>query len=63
MTYVTARAAAFSHTGIRTHKFAVDSSGVVRVWDSVAAHYTTCHSLSESAQRRIRTLAAASRNR
>jgi hypothetical protein len=24
------------------------------VWDSVAGHYTTCHSLSERAQKRIR---------
>lgn len=59
-TIITARARAFSREGVREHRFAVDAHGTVRVFDSVAGHYTTCHSLSESAQRRIRRLAAAS---
>lgn len=31
--------------------------GLIRVWDSVAGHFTTCHSLSNSAKTRIRKLA------
>lgn len=54
---ITARAKAFSNEGIKTHKFSVDADGTVRVWDSVAGHYTTCHSLSKSAEARIRKLA------
>lgn len=30
------------------------SDGTVSVWDDVAGHYTTCHSLTESQQRRLR---------
>lgn len=56
-TEITARAKAFSNEGIMTHKFSVEADGTVRVWDSVAAHFTTCHCLSESAQDRIRKLA------
>lgn len=51
----TARAKAFSDEGVREHKIKVDSDGTVRVWDSVAGHYTTCHSLSVGAQRRLVT--------
>lgn len=54
---VTARAKAFSGESIRTHKFMVSADGDVRVWDSVAGYYTTCHSLSIGAQRRIRRIA------
>lgn len=57
-TEITARAKAFSNEGIKTHKFSVDADGAVRVWDSVAGHYTTCHSLSKSAEARIRKLAS-----
>ena len=52
------RAKAFTGEGVRSHKCMVDTDGTVRVWDSVAGHYTTCHSLSVAAQRRIRRLAA-----
>lgn len=31
--------------------------GLIRVWDSVAGYFTTCHSLSESAKKRIRNIA------
>lgn len=54
---ITARAKAFSGHGIGTHRFAVDADGTVRVWDPIAGHYTRCHSLSSSAERRIRRLA------
>ena len=32
-------------------------SGVVRVYDDVAGHYTTCHALSPRTQARLRRLA------
>ncbi len=54
---ITARCRAFSGQSIQTHRCMVSADGTVRVWDSVAGHYTTCHSLSESAQQRIRRLA------
>jgi len=57
-TELTARAKAFSAEGIRTHRFQIDGK-TVRVWDDVAGYYTTCHSLSKSAVRRIIKLAAA----
>jgi hypothetical protein len=57
-TKVTARAAAFAGQGVREHRFLVDTDGTVRVWDSIAGHYTACHNLSDAAQRRIRKLAA-----
>lgn len=51
---VTVRNAFAAETGAyRAH---VDADGTVRVWDSVAGHYTRCHSLTPaqvaSAQRR-----------
>lgn len=54
---VTARAKAFSSQPAKTYKFSVDEKGTVRVWDSVAKHFTTCHSLSHKAEARIRKLA------
>lgn len=51
---ITIRAKAFSSQGVRSHKIAVDMlSGIVRVWDAIAGHYTTCHSLSRNAHQRI----------
>lgn len=54
---ITIRAKAFSGEGVRTHQVQVDGS-TVRVWDSVAGHYTLCHSLSKAAQRRAIKAAA-----
>ena len=34
------------------------SDDAVRVWDPVAGHYTRCNSMSQSAEKRIRKLAA-----
>lgn len=48
---ITARAKAFSGEGVRVHRMWVDD--VVRVWDSTAGYYTTCHSLSKAAVKRI----------
>lgn len=56
---VTIRAKAFNGDRIRVHLCMVAANGVVRVWDSVAGHYTTCHSLSGDALRRARKLADA----
>jgi muconolactone delta-isomerase len=56
-TEITARAKAFAREGVRTHRFQIEGE-TVRVWDEVAGHFTTCHSLSESAEARIRKLAA-----
>lgn len=49
----TARAKFFADNGVTTEKVRVDADGTVRVWDSVAGHYTVCHSLSKAAAKRI----------
>jgi hypothetical protein len=36
------------------HRLQVSSDGSVRVWDSVAGHFTLCHDLSLAAQLRAR---------
>lgn len=54
---ITIRAKAFSTEPLGTYRATVEGDGTVRVYDSVAGHYTTCHSLSASALRRIRRLA------
>lgn len=54
---ITARAKAFRSEGVRAYRFLVEADGAVLVWDSVAGHYTRCHSLSDAATRRIRNLA------
>jgi len=56
-TTITTRARAFVGRPIEPVRCRVDADGAVLVWDSVARHYTRCHSLSASAQRRIRRLA------
>jgi hypothetical protein len=40
------RCKAFAGGKVEINKIQVDDAGVVRVWDSVAGHYTTCHSLT-----------------
>jgi hypothetical protein len=54
---VNLKAKAFAGGRIEDHRFAVSPDGTVRVWDSVAGHYTNCHCLSASAIRRIRKAA------
>ena len=51
------RCRAFTATPIQLHRIRVSADGTVRVYDSIAGHYTTCHSLSQGAQRRARKLA------
>jgi hypothetical protein len=48
----TAKAKAFAGEGVRKHRFMVEN-GTVRVFDPVAGHFTTVHSLRESAERRL----------
>lgn len=44
---------------LRTARYAarVDADGTVRIWDDVADHYTTCHSLTAAQIRYIRSRA------
>ena len=56
-TRVLAKARAFSNRGIQEYCFDV-TDGVVRVFDSLANHYTTCHCLSKRAQNRIKKMTA-----
>jgi hypothetical protein len=56
---LTVRCKAFDGEGVRENRASVDRDGTVRVWDSVAGHYTTCHSLGRSALARIRRAATA----
>ena len=53
-TYRVIRCKAFSGEGVRLNRVSISADGTVRVYDSVAGHYTTMHSLSQSALRRIR---------
>ncbi len=53
-TYRVIRCKAFGGEGVRLNRVSISADGTVRVWDSVAQYYTTCHSLSQSALRRIR---------
>jgi hypothetical protein len=54
------RARAFTGDRVRAHQCLVDSDGTVRVWDSIAGHYTACHILDNRAARRARKLAEVS---
>jgi hypothetical protein len=55
-TTMTIKVKAFSGEGVRINRVQIDGD-VVRVWDSVAGHYTTMHAMSARTVRRI--LAAA----
>ena len=61
-TKLTVRARFFSARPIETRRVLVEPDGTIRVWDKVAGHYTVCHALSRSAERRIRQLARAARS-
>jgi len=50
----TMRCRAFSREGVRENRVKVDTEDTVRVWDSVAGHYTTCHIMARSAIARAR---------
>lgn len=55
--FLTARCKAFSGEGVRANRILVDADGTVRVWDDVAGHYTTCHSIPGKGQQRLRRAA------
>jgi hypothetical protein len=55
-TYFYARAKVFAGHGIEVCQFSV-TGNEIRVWDSVAGHYTSCHSMSPSTIRRIKRIA------
>jgi hypothetical protein len=55
---VTMRVRAFAGEGAKSHDLLVEPDGSVLVWDTVGAHYTRCHSLTSSAQKRAIKLAA-----
>lgn len=40
------------------YRASVSADGTVRVYDSVAGHYTTCHSLTPAQERYVRARAA-----
>lgn len=54
---ITIRGRAFNGK-LETLKCMVDDDGTVRVYDSIAGHYTACHSLNDRTQGRIRKMAA-----
>lgn len=54
---IQAKVKAFSNEGVRLNRLSVDANGTVRVWDSIAGHYTTVHNMSAATQSRIRKMA------
>ena len=52
--FCTICAVAFTGEPRLFHDVLVSAGGVVRVWDSIAGHYTTCHALSEAEQEMLR---------
>lgn len=52
-----AKCKAFATESPRKYRLYWDGSSL-RVWDSVAGHYTTCHAISARAARRLVRLAA-----
>lgn len=50
---VTERCKAFTGQTVKEHRILIGADKTVRVWDGIAGHYTTCHALSKSTQRRI----------
>jgi len=48
------RAKTWTGYGVTSELAHVNPDGTVRVWDSVACHWTLCHALSDRTQARIR---------
>lgn len=44
-------------SAIKEHRLLVDAGGTIRVYDSIAGHYTTCHRLDKYAQAKAIRLA------
>ena len=49
-TFITMRCNAFGR--VTDHEIIVEEDGTVRVYDSVANHYSTCHRLTDAVKRR-----------
>lgn len=47
------RCRAFSGEPVRLHLVRIYGDRSIRVWDSVAGNFTTCHALTKKAQKRI----------
>lgn len=45
--FITMETKAFSNENRRVYRLSVDRDGTVRVWDSVAKNFTTCHCMTE----------------
>lgn len=54
---IMARARAFSGQGMRYHNFLVTGNDI-KVWDPIAGHYTSCHSMDAETLARIAAIAA-----
>ena len=56
---MTVRCKAFSGEGVRENKILVEpgKNGRVLAWDSVAGHYTACHSIAAKTQAKIKSRA------
>ena len=56
---MTIRCRAFSGEGVRNNKILVEpgKNGRVLAWDSVAGHYTACHSIAARTQAKIKSQA------
>lgn len=54
---LTVRCKAFSCEGVRNNRLLVEADGTIRVFDSVAGHYTTAHAISKATESKIRKLA------
>ena len=56
---MTIRCKAFSGEGVRENKILVEpgKNGRVLAWDSVAGHYTACHSIAARTQAKIKSRA------
>lgn len=57
MVTMKARARFFSGFGVETLRVLVDKENKVYVWDEIAGHFTSMHSLSSRAEKRIIKLA------
>lgn len=56
LTTGTMRVKAFGEETPRKHAIMIDDDGTIRVWDSVARHYTLRHGLAPDEEQRIRTV-------
>ena len=54
---LTVRCKAFSSEGVRSNRLLVEANGTIRVFDSVAGHYTTVHAIGKATESKIRKLA------